>query len=83
MTINIQDHINKKKSDKNKKIYTTIANLFVGIAIGEMLKILLDFVVTATEKLPATERSKVAMVFYSNIIHDKEKETDNGSTIIQ
>ena len=73
MTINLKEHMEKKKQDKHIKAYDKIGAAVDGMTIGTVLHILATFTTSVLNNMEEPDRSKAAMVFSSMIIETKPK----------
>jgi len=72
MTINLKDHMEKKKQEKHVKAYDKIGAAVDGLSIGTVLHILSAFTATVLNNMDEPDRSKAAMVFSSVIMEVKK-----------
>ena len=73
MTINLKDHMEKKKQEKHIKAYDKIGVAVDGLSIGTVLHILSAFTAAVLNNMDEPDRSKAAMVFSSVIMESKEE----------
>jgi len=73
MTINLKDHMEKKKQEKHVKAYDKIGAAVDGLSIGTVLHILSAFTAAVLNNMDEPDRSKAAMVFSSVIMESKEE----------
>ena len=73
MTINLKDHMEKKKQEKHVKAYDKIGAAVDGLSIGMVLHILSAFTAAVLNNMDEPDRSKAAMVFSSVIMESKEE----------
>jgi len=73
MTINLKDHMEKKKQEKHVKAYDKIGAAVDGMTIGTVLHILASFTASVLDKMDEPDRSKAATVFSSVIMESKEE----------
>jgi len=71
MTIDLNEHMEKKKQKRHIKAYDAIGGAVDGMSIGTILHILSVFSATVLDQLDEPERSKAAMVFSSVIMESK------------
>jgi hypothetical protein len=72
MTINLKDHMEKKKQEKHVKAYDKIGAAVDGLSIGTVLHILSAFTAAVLNNMDEPDRSKAAMVFSSVIMEGKK-----------
>jgi hypothetical protein len=72
MTINLKDHMEKKKQEKHIKTYDKIGAAVDGLSIGTVLHILSAFTAAVLNNMDEPHRSKAAMVFSSVIMEGKK-----------
>jgi len=73
MTIDLNEHMEKKKQEKHIKAYDKIGAAVDGMTIGTVLHILASFTASVLNNMDEPDRSKAAMVFSSMIIEAKPK----------
>ena len=73
MTIDLNEHMEKKKQERHIKAYDVIGSAVDGMSIGTILHILSVFSATVLDQLDEPERSKAAMVFSSVIMETNDK----------
>jgi len=73
MTIDLKDHIEKKKQEKHIKAYDKIGAAVNGLSIGTVLHILSAFTAAVLNNMDEPDRSKAAMVFSSVIMESKKE----------
>jgi hypothetical protein len=73
MTIDLKDHMEKKKQEKHVKAYDKIGAAVDGLSIGTVLHILSAFTAAVLNNMEEPDRSKAAMVFSSVIMESKEE----------
>ena len=73
MTIDLNEHMEKKKQERHIKAYDAIGGAVDGMSIGTILHILSVFSATVLDQLDESERSKAAMVFASVIMESKSQ----------
>jgi len=73
MTINLDEHMEKKKQEKHIKAYDAIGGALDGMTVGTTLHILSVFSKTVLDQLDEPERSKAAMIFSSVIMETNAK----------
>ena len=73
MTIDLNEHMEKKKQERHIKAYDAIGGAVDGMSIGTILHILSVFSATVLDQLDEPERSKAAMVFSSVIMETNVK----------
>ena len=73
MTINLKEHMEKKKQDKHIKAYDKIGAAVDGMTIGTVLHILASFTSAVLNNMEEPDRSKAAMVFSSMIMETNAK----------
>jgi hypothetical protein len=71
MTIDLNEHMEKKKQERHIAAYDAIGAAVDGMSIGTILHILSTFTATVLGQLDEPERSKAAMVFSSVIMESK------------
>ena len=71
MTIDLNEHMEKKKHERHIAAYDAIGAAVDGRSIGTILHVLSVFSATVLEQLDEPERSKAAMVFSSVIMESK------------
>jgi len=71
MTIDLNEHMEKKKQERHIAAYDAIGAAVDGMSIGTILHILSTFTATVLDQLDEPERSKAAMVFASVIMESK------------
>lgn len=71
MTIDLNEHMEKKKQERHIAAYDAIGAAVDGMSIGTILHILSVFSATVLDQLDEPERSKAAMVFASVIMESK------------
>ena len=71
MTIDLNEHMEKKKQERHIAAYDAIGAAVDGMSIGTILHILSVFSATVLDQLDESERSKAAMVFASVIMESK------------
>jgi hypothetical protein len=71
MTIDLNEHMEKKKQERHIAAYDAIGGAVDGMSIGTILHILSTFTATVLDQLDEPERSKAAMVFSSVIMESK------------
>ena len=71
MTIDLKDHMEKKKQEKHVKAYDKIGAAVDGMSIGTVLHILSAFTAAVLNNMDEPDRSKAAMVFSSVIMESK------------
>ena len=72
MTIDLKDHMEKKKQEKHIKAYDKIGAAVDGLSIGTVLHILSAFTAAVLNNMDEPDRSKAAMVFSSVIMEGKK-----------
>jgi len=73
MTIDLNEHMEKKKQERHIAAYDAIGGAVDGMSIGTILHILSTFTATVLDQLDEPERSKAAMVFSSVIMETNVK----------
>jgi len=73
MTIDLNEHMEKKKQERHIAAYDAIGAAVDGMSIGTILHILSVFSATVLDQLDEPERSKAAMVFSSVIMESKSQ----------
>ena len=73
MTLDLKDHMEKKKQEKHIKAYDKIGAAVDGLSIGTVLHILSAFTAAVLNNMDEPDRSKAAMVFSSVIMESKEE----------
>ena len=73
MTIDLNEHMEKKKKERHIAAYDAIGGAVDGMSIGTILHILSVFSATVLDQLDEQERSKAAMVFSSVIMETNVK----------
>jgi len=73
MTIDLNEHMEKKKQERHIAAYDAIGAAVDGMSIGTILHILSVFSATVLDQLDESERSKAAMVFASVIMESKSQ----------
>jgi len=73
MTIDLNEHMEKKKQERHIAAYDAIGAAVDGMSIGTILHILSTFTATVLDQLDEPERSKAAMVFSSVIMETNAK----------
>ena len=73
MTIDLNEHMEKKKQERHIAAYDAIGGAVDGMSIGTILHILSTFSATVLDQLDEPERSKAAMVFSSVIMETNVK----------
>jgi len=73
MTIDLNEHMEKKKQERHIAAYDAIGAAVDGMSIGTILHILSVFSATVLDQLDEPERSKAAMVFSSVIMKSKSQ----------
>ena len=68
MTIDLNEHMEKKKQERHIAAYDAIGAAVDGMSIGTVLHILSVFTETILDYMQEPERSKAAMVFSSVIM---------------
>ena len=68
MTIDLNEHMEKKKQERHIAAYYAIGAAVDGMTVGTILHILSVFSATVLDQLAEPERSKAAMVFSSVIM---------------
>ena len=68
MTIDLNEHMEKKKQERHIAAYDAIGAAVDGMTIGTVLHILSVFTETILDYMQEPERSKAAMVFSSVIM---------------
>ena len=71
MTIDLNEHMEKRKQERHIAAYDAIGGAVDGMSIGTILHILSVFSATVLDQLDEPERSKAAMVFASVIMESK------------
>ena len=71
MTIDLNEHMEKKKQERHIAAYDAIGAAVDNMSIGTILHILSVFSATVLDQLDEPERSKAAMVFASVIMESK------------
>jgi hypothetical protein len=71
MTIDLNEHMEKKKQERHIAAYDAIGAAVDGMSIGTILHILSVFSATVLDQLDEPERSKAAMVFSSVIMESR------------
>ena len=72
MTIDLKEHMEKKKQEKHIKAYNKIGDAVDGMTIGTVLHILASFTASVLDKMDEPDRSKAARVFSSVIMEGKK-----------
>jgi len=72
MTLDLKNHMEKKKQEKHIKAYNKIGDAVDGMTIGTVLHILASFTASVLDKMDEPDRSKAAMVFSSVIMESKK-----------
>jgi hypothetical protein len=77
MTVDLNEHMEKKKQERHIKAYDTIGEALDGMTVGTVLHILSVFTKTVLDNMEEPKRSQAAMVFSSVIMETtpKPKET--------
>lgn len=73
MTIDLNEHMEKKKQERHIAAYDGIGAAVDGMTVGTILHILSVFTATVLDQLEEPERSKAAMVFSSIIMQGKSQ----------
>ena len=73
MTIDLNEHMEKKKQERHIAAYDAIGAAVDGMSIGTILHILSVFSATVLDQLDEPERSKAAMVFSSVIMESRSQ----------
>ena len=73
MTIDLNEHMEKKKQERHIAAYDAIGGAVDGMSIGTILHILSTFTATVLDQLDEPERSKAAMIFSSVIMESKSQ----------
>ena len=71
MTIDLNEHMEKKKHERHIAAYDAIGAAIDGMSIGTILHVLSVFSATVLDQLDEPERSKAAMVFASVIMESR------------
>ena len=73
MTIDLNEHMEKKKQEKHIKAYNKIGDAVDGMTIGTVLHILASFTSAVLNNMEEPDRGKAAMVFSSMIMETNAK----------
>ena len=73
MTIDLNEHMEKKKQERHIAAYDAIGSAVDNMSIGTILHILSTFTATVLDQLDEPERSKAAMVFSSVIMESRSQ----------
>lgn len=76
MTIDLNEHMEKKKREKHVKAYDAIGKALDGMSVGTVLHILSAFTATVLDNMEEPDRSKAAMVFSSIIMKATPEPTE-------
>jgi len=76
MTIDLNEHMEKKKQERHIKAYDAIGEALDGMTLGTVLHILAAFTSTVLDNMEEPKRSQAAMVFASIIIKGKPEEEE-------
>ena len=72
MTLDINEHMEKKMREKHIKAYDAMAKAMEGLTIVTVLHITSSFVSYVLSQLDSPARMQAAMTFYSLIAEDKK-----------
>jgi hypothetical protein len=64
MTINLNEHMQKKQQEKHIKAYDTIGKAVDGMTIGTILHILASFTAAVLSNMDPVQRMQAAKTFY-------------------
>lgn len=70
MTINLQEHMEKKRQEAEIGAYNAIGKAVDGMPIGSCLNVMAAFVRTILGDMSGPERMASAMLFYKIIVGD-------------
>jgi hypothetical protein len=73
MTLDLNEHIEKKKREKHVEAYNAMAAAMNGLSIGTVLHITGLFVADVMRQLNSQARMQAAMTFYSMIAEDPKE----------
>jgi hypothetical protein len=76
MTIDLTEHMEKKKQEKHIKAYDAIGEAVDGLTLGTVLSILSAFTKTVLDNMSEPDRSQAAMLFASIIMESNHKVED-------
>ena len=76
MTIDLNEHMEKKKQERHIAAYDAIGAAVDGMTIGTVLHILSVFTKSILDYMQEPERSKAAMVFSSVIMETNNEPND-------
>ena len=76
MTIDLKEHMEKKKREKHIKAFDAIGLAVDGLTLGTVLSILSAFSKTVLDKMSEPDRSQAAMLFASIIMESNHKAED-------
>lgn len=76
MTIDLTEHMEKKKQEKHIKAYDAIGEAVDGLTLGTVLSILSAFTKSVLDNMSEPDRSKSAMLFASIIMESNHKAED-------
>ena len=72
MTLDIEEHMEKKMREKHIKAYDAMAKAMEGLTIVTVLHITSSFVAYVLSQLDSPARMQAAMTFYARIAEDKK-----------
>ena len=73
MTLDINEHMEKKMREKHIKAYEAMAKAMDGLTVGTVLHITSAFVADVMRQLDGPTRMQAAMTFYAQIAEDKKE----------
>ena len=76
MTIDLNEHMEKKKQERHIAAYDAIGSAVDGMTIGTVLHVLSVFTKSILDYMQEPERSKAAMVFSSVIMETNNEPND-------
>jgi hypothetical protein len=76
MTVDLTEHMEKKKREKHIKAYNAIGEAVDKLTFGTVLSILSAFTKTVLDKMSEPDRSQAAMLFASIIMESNHKAED-------
>jgi len=71
MTLDLNEHMEKKMREKHIKAYETMAKAMDGLTVGTVLHLTSAFVANVMSQLDGPARMQAAMTFYAQIAEDK------------
>jgi len=76
MTIDLKEHMEKKKQERHIKAFDAVGAAVDGMTLGTVLSILSAFTKSVLDNMSEPDRSQAAMLFSSIIMESNHKAKD-------